>query len=382
MYYRSLCCDHNIKLADGGFSLDVDLNVVEQSIKDIFKDRKWSKETEKAFFAEVYKHYDKGVEKGFGKTFVDVLYNSPDFELLSNLKYNAASLAAFKNHNNSNDVLLALFDEDGKMRNFKDFKVAATSINEKYNNRWLKTEYDTAVAQANAASQWQEFENDKALYPNLKYIQIDRDTKNQAHVKWDGLILPIDHPFWNNHYPPNDWGCGCSVEQTDEAVKSKNINFKKVIDNKPGFNLNAGKEGKIVDDNHPYFKIEGFKDVAKNGLALYNNFKQNEYLPLLVKQWKDKAFTVGERKIVITEDGLKNSLNAKHKRSWLKNDLLLKLDEVMDNLTFVTETKVKQQSFYYYQLDGFDDMFIDVKFDKASEQYQLNSIGDSLDLLN
>ncbi len=31
------------------------------------------------------------------------------------------------------------------------------------------------------------------------------------HLSWDGVALPPDHPFWNTHYPPSDWGCSCYV---------------------------------------------------------------------------------------------------------------------------------------------------------------------------
>lgn len=31
------------------------------------------------------------------------------------------------------------------------------------------------------------------------------------HKAWDGLTLPSDHPFWQTHYPPNGWHCGCRV---------------------------------------------------------------------------------------------------------------------------------------------------------------------------
>jgi hypothetical protein len=31
------------------------------------------------------------------------------------------------------------------------------------------------------------------------------------HKLWNGLTLPADHPFWQSHYPPNGWGCGCRV---------------------------------------------------------------------------------------------------------------------------------------------------------------------------
>lgn len=31
------------------------------------------------------------------------------------------------------------------------------------------------------------------------------------HLSWDGIALPPDHPFWETHYPPSDWGCSCYV---------------------------------------------------------------------------------------------------------------------------------------------------------------------------
>lgn len=31
------------------------------------------------------------------------------------------------------------------------------------------------------------------------------------HLAWDGMMLPPDHPFWDTHYPPSDWGCSCYV---------------------------------------------------------------------------------------------------------------------------------------------------------------------------
>lgn len=31
------------------------------------------------------------------------------------------------------------------------------------------------------------------------------------HLALDGIALPPDHPFWQTHYPPNGWGCSCTV---------------------------------------------------------------------------------------------------------------------------------------------------------------------------
>lgn len=31
------------------------------------------------------------------------------------------------------------------------------------------------------------------------------------HLSWNGLVLPVDHQFWETHTAPNGWGCGCRI---------------------------------------------------------------------------------------------------------------------------------------------------------------------------
>ena len=38
-----------------------------------------------------------------------------------------------------------------------------------------------------------------------------RDPRPEHLNVFNGLILPPDHPFWEKHYPPSDWGCSCYV---------------------------------------------------------------------------------------------------------------------------------------------------------------------------
>ncbi|MDR1889043.1 MAG: hypothetical protein LBQ81_06685 [Zoogloeaceae bacterium] len=48
--------------------------------------------------------------------------------------------------------------------------------------------------------------------PYWKYIHADGVmAPRPQHLAWNGMVLPHDHPFWETHYPPNGWGCGCRV---------------------------------------------------------------------------------------------------------------------------------------------------------------------------
>jgi hypothetical protein len=37
------------------------------------------------------------------------------------------------------------------------------------------------------------------------------------HLAWDGLVLPLDDPWWDTHTPQNGWGCKCKKRMVSEA---------------------------------------------------------------------------------------------------------------------------------------------------------------------
>jgi hypothetical protein len=41
-------------------------------------------------------------------------------------------------------------------------------------------------------------------------IRVPR-TPRELHKSWDGLVLRHDDPWWDYHFPPNDWLCSCGV---------------------------------------------------------------------------------------------------------------------------------------------------------------------------
>jgi len=83
--------------------------------------------------------------------------------------------------------------------------------------RRLRTIYDTNTRMSLAAGHWQRIQRQKKQYPYLRYLPSTSEHKRPLHKEWYGVILPVDHPWWQTHFPPNGWGCKCHFEQVSEA---------------------------------------------------------------------------------------------------------------------------------------------------------------------
>lgn len=127
---------------------------------------------------------------------------------------------------------------------WSEFKKKADLLNIDYNKRYLKTEYHHTVATANNVANWKSYEADSDLYPNLKFNAINDSRTREKHLALDGLILPINHPFWKTNMTPLDWGCRCDVEQTDEDPSEVIPDFEV----KAGFSNNAALSGKVFGE--------------------------------------------------------------------------------------------------------------------------------------
>lgn len=49
------------------------------------------------------------------------------------------------------------------------------------------------------------------IRPYLRYVRSYSAHPRPEHLKWVNTVLPADDPWWNTHYPPNGWGCKCTV---------------------------------------------------------------------------------------------------------------------------------------------------------------------------
>lgn len=67
--------------------------------------------------------------------------------------------------------------------------------------------YHTNVRTSYQAGRWETLKG----FPYLKYVHNSRTNPREQHLRWNGLILASNDPWWRIHYPPNGWGCKCTV---------------------------------------------------------------------------------------------------------------------------------------------------------------------------
>ncbi len=85
---------------------------------------------------------------------------------------------------------------------------------------------------------------ESAPYWRYKHSDLVADPRPE-HLAWNGLVLRHDDPFWKTHYPPNGWGCRCTVFATSRK--------------------RAEREGYVIADAAPALEMEMRVVGARSG---------------------------------------------------------------------------------------------------------------------
>ena len=100
-------------------------------------------------------------------------------------------------------------DKEGKRRSKADAGKFAPSR--------LRLIFDTNTASAYAAGRWTRLWERRETHPYLMYLTKQDERVRITHRRWHGLVLPIEHPFWQTHFPPNGFRCRCAVLGVTQA---------------------------------------------------------------------------------------------------------------------------------------------------------------------
>lgn len=270
-------------------------------------------------------------------------------DLCETLRNNNEVFAAFKVHDQCERMAKLLTDDDGKLKTFEQWVREAEPISNHHNKVWLRTEYDTAIKRAAQAREWRQFEDERDVLPNLRWVPSTAAKPGADHMVFWDVVRPIDDPFWSQHKPGDRWGCQCSLEATDDPVTP--VPPSGVTDEPaPGLDGNPATTGKLFSDSHPYYPSScgtcpfntGSKQPSKPRNEVRECFNCPYYIDCKPIQAKRRKAIFSEAKEVlpsiisnahidnvhITNAAIKEWLNQPHKHYSLKNELLLDIEKV------------------------------------------------------
>lgn len=226
------------------------------------------------YYRALTDYLQRGVFKGFGATLDTV--SKLDLPLLEELCTNTYMFGAAKTFQEVQHMSSLLVDKDtGEVRSSNEFRKLAKEVYGTYNDDYLRTEYNTAIAQADAAAKWNDIERNKDVLPNLRYSAIGDACTICAPL--DGLVAPVNSSIWDKIAPTNHFNCKCLLLQEDEDVPLTE-NAKDIVDpvvqtmkdkGQDIFINNVGKTGEIFTSDHPYFNVaKEYREWAKENFGL------------------------------------------------------------------------------------------------------------------
>lgn len=124
----------------------------------------------------------------------------------SSLQQSNWVFSGMKTFHELKEAFPSLLDENGEKKPFERFYNDVQRVDETYNRNYLRAEYNFVSTSAEMAARWEEFEKDGDRY-FLQYRTVGDDRVRKEHMALDATTLPVEHPFWDTHYPPNGWNC-------------------------------------------------------------------------------------------------------------------------------------------------------------------------------
>ena len=285
-------------------------------------------------------------------------YPAANYDFRQQLLHNNGVFAAFKVHRLQGDMARQMVDAQGNVKSFAQWAKDVQPIASHQCRRWLRTEYDTAIRRAFLAADWQRFEDEKDVLPNLRWIPSTAANPDTFHQSMWDTVLPVDHPFWSSHHPGDRWGCQCSLEATDDpATPSPTANYA----TSPGLENNPGRDAKLFNDTHPYFPdscdscpLRGSSPSGPTNRAKdcyhcpyvagilpkysHSTTRRREEIKQIARKDIQGSKIVNERMVdvLVSRNGIDEFLDQPHSHYAEKNEILLNIQEVFNQATYVT----------------------------------------------
>lgn len=182
-------------------------SVVDQLLRDAHNSAAWSQ----PYFEEVSRGFQDALLSNFNLEGID--YDAPDHVARVAMESNLFRFGATKTLAAVTQLNAIARDSKG----FADFKRKAeeSGLLDNYNRRWLEVEHTNVVNTGMQASRWFQMQRSADALPFGEYYTQGDDQVRPAHAALDGKRWPMSHPIWGTIWPPNGWGCRCTVLPSD-----------------------------------------------------------------------------------------------------------------------------------------------------------------------
>lgn len=247
------CCGHTITLDVGDDILKALKSAFTIATKYLHSKKSFTPDDlknkkVKPLITETFKALQKALDIGI-KTEVPAT-------MLAKFKEDLFLFSGMKTYAQLKEASLLLMDAEGKIKAYAKFEKDILAIDAKYNQNYLRAEYQYAVGSAQSAEQWHRFAADGDKY-NLQIRTAQDDKVRASHEPLHNITLAQSDSYWHTHWTPFDWGCRCRIIQ---VLKSKYPVTEKDVAVAAGkkavpalFRYNPGREQVIFPPKHPYY---------------------------------------------------------------------------------------------------------------------------------
>jgi hypothetical protein len=166
-------------------------------------------------FTELRKQLNPSLFNSYNNTYHSAV-QGVDQEMTKYFKNNLTAFAAAK----SATVLDKLIEVRRQSANKDDYLKNAKLVVNTYTH-YTATEYNTMVHRVRVAKQFEQFQSERHLYPNIEWLPSRAAEPDQIHRGYWYHIRSQDDPFWQSNFPGCRWGCNCSWRTTDAPVTNK-----------------------------------------------------------------------------------------------------------------------------------------------------------------
>ena len=254
--YHDVCCDKTEPLA---LDLSNYTKLIEEISQKLQNGDIRPSDLDKDLIEQIYSDVSQPVKEEFGQRWVDYDYKEPK-SLIQKFKKNLWQFSSAKTLAELEYINGLLIDKNGKIKPEHQFMQDVRKANILFNRNYLQAEYQTAKRGAQMAHLWNKFLEQKEYYPNLVYRTVGDSRVRPEHAALNGVVKPIDDPFWKTYYPPNGWRCRCTVMNTAEKVSEGTFEDKTV---KPEFHGNTALDEEILTSKGTFFKLLNKDHKAK-----------------------------------------------------------------------------------------------------------------------